>query len=81
MGLKQRTITRPIQKKMGQGRPLAWSNTIHVVLPNYKLPPVSRAYQLVQILQTLVPNYSILCSLSDFLMPDQPGSKGCEAGS
>ena len=59
---------RPIQKKMGPARPLVWSNTIHMVLPNYKLPPVSRAYQLVQILQTLVPNYSILCSLSDFLM-------------
>lgn len=72
---------RPILRKMGLARPLTWSNTIHMVLPNYKLPPVSKAYHLVQILQTLVPNYSILCSLSDFLMPYQPGSKGWEARS
>lgn len=71
----------PILRKMGLARPLTWSNTIHMVLPNYKLPPVSKAYHLVQILQTLVPNYSILCSLSDFLMPYQPGSKGWEARS
>lgn len=29
----------------------------------------------MQILQTLVPNYSSLCLFSDFLVPDQPGSK------
>lgn len=48
---------------------------------NHKLPPVPRAYQLVQILHILVPNYSILCLLSDFLLPDEPGSKGWGARS
>lgn len=51
------------------------------LLENYKLPPVPIAYRLVQILQTLVPNYSILCLLSDFLVPDQPESKGWGARS
>lgn len=73
MGLKHRAIMWPTQKKMGPARPL--TSTMWL-LKNYKLPPISRAYQLVQILQTLVPNYSILCLHSDFLMPDQPGCKG-----
>lgn len=62
----------PIQKKMGPARPLTSSTW---PFKNNWLPLVPKAYQLVQILQTLVPNYSSLCLLSDFLMHDQPGSK------
>lgn len=70
----------PTQKKMGPARPLTWVKHHPCGHLKSRLPPVPRAYQLVQILQILVPNYSSLCLLSDFLRPDQPGSKGWGPG-
>lgn len=82
MGGTHRTITWPTQEKMGPCRPPDHGQMSSLWLfKNRGLPPVPRAYQLRQSLQILVPNYSILCLLSDFLLPDQPGSKGWGARS
>lgn len=46
----------------------------------HKLPPVSKAYQLVQILQALVPNYCILCLFSGFIILTSLGPRTVGAG-
>lgn len=60
----------------GTCKTLKHRQTSSIWLFKNQLHPIPRAYQLLQILQCLVPNYSSLCLFSDFLMPDQPGSKG-----